>query len=135
MRIYFAGAIRGGREDVELYRRIIDMLNRHGQVLTEHVGQLDPGENDLSDEAIFQRDMAWLDAADALVAEVTVPSHGVGYEIACAVTLHKPTLCLHRPEAGRELSALIAGNPKIRCESYRQLADLPLILKEFLTGR
>ena len=135
MRIYFAGSIRGGREDVKLYGHIIDLLGGHGQVLTEHVGQLDHGEDNLSDEAIFQRDMDWLDQADAVVAEVTVPSHGVGYEIARAETLGKPTLCLYRPEAGRPLSALIAGNPRIRCESYHQLADLPTLFDAFLTGR
>jgi len=132
MRIYFAGSIRGGRDDVELYGRIIDLLSRHGHVLTEHVGHLDLGEDDLSDEAIFQRDMAWLDKADALVAEVTVPSHGVGYEIARAETLNKPTLCLHRPGPGRRLSALIAGNPGIACRSYHELADLPPVLEAFL---
>ncbi len=135
MRIYFAGSIRGGREDVELYGQIVDLLSAHGHVLTEHVGQLDHGEDDLSDEAIFQRDMEWLDQADAVVAEVTVPSHGVGYEIARAETLGKPTLCLYRPDAGRSLSALIAGNPRIRCESYHRLADLPSLFGPFLSRR
>ena len=37
-RIYFAGSIRAGREDADLYGRIIRLLQRYGTVLTEHVG-------------------------------------------------------------------------------------------------
>lgn len=42
--IYFCGSIRGGRQDAEIYARIIKMLGEHGQVLTEHVGSKDIGE-------------------------------------------------------------------------------------------
>ena len=37
-KFYFAGSIRGGREDVELYRQLIDYLQTFGNVLTEHIG-------------------------------------------------------------------------------------------------
>ena len=37
-RIYFCGSIRGGRQDAELYARLITMLKGYGTVLTEHVG-------------------------------------------------------------------------------------------------
>jgi 2'-deoxynucleoside 5'-phosphate N-hydrolase len=37
-KIYFAGSIRGGRDDVNLYFEIIDYLKSFGEVLTEHVG-------------------------------------------------------------------------------------------------
>ena len=35
MKIYFAGSIRGGRDDVGLYEQIIEILNSYGEVLTE----------------------------------------------------------------------------------------------------
>ena len=38
MKIYFAGSIRAGRDDQELYQRLIQSLQYHRQVLTEHVG-------------------------------------------------------------------------------------------------
>jgi hypothetical protein len=38
MKIYFAGSIRAGRDDQELYQRLIQSLQRHGQVLIDHVG-------------------------------------------------------------------------------------------------
>ena len=134
MKIYFAGAIRGGRQDAARYHQIISLLQDYGDVLTEHVGYEDPAraESDVSDEEIYTRDMAWLEEADTLVAEVTVPSHGVGYEIARAELLEKAILCLYRPDAAQRLSALIAGNPHVRCEEYEHLGQLGSILEAFL---
>lgn len=133
MKIYFAGSIRGGRDDAAIYRRIIGMLEEHGEVLTEQVGSASlssAGESEFADEAIYRRDMNWLAEADVVVAEVTVPSHGVGYEIARAEAMGKPVLCLHRPSAGR-LSAMLAGNPALRCESYEDVDELRPILEQF----
>jgi len=51
MKIYFAASIRGGRGDVELYGQLIEHLRKHGEVLTEHVGNdkiTDQGEQGLT---------------------------------------------------------------------------------------
>lgn len=135
MKIYFAGSIRGGREDAATYRRIIALLAEYGEVLTEHVGDagLTPtGEAELSDRAIYERDVAWLAEADVVVAEVTIPSHGVGYEVGRAESLGKRVLCLHRPRAERRLSAMLAGNPALWCETYDGVEEIRVILKQFL---
>ena len=84
MKIYFAGAIRGGREDAQLYENLIAYLNEKGQVLTEHIGRTDlnrEGETSSKDEEIYNRDIKWLQSTDMVVAEVTTPSLGVGYEL------------------------------------------------------
>ncbi len=138
MKIYFAGSIRGGRQDAALYGRIIALLAEYGEVLTEHVADQSltrAGEDGPSDEAIYARDMAWLAEADVVVAEVTIPSHGVGYEIGQAEALGKRVLCLHRPDAGRRLSAMLAGNAALQCEIYATVEELGPILKSFLAPR
>ena len=111
MIIYFAGAIRGGRADQALYLQIIELLRGHGTVLTEHIGAatLTPSGEELSDAFIHDRDLDWLRSADVLVAEVTTPSLGVGYEIGRSIEWGKPVLCLYRPGEGRRLSGMIAG--------------------------
>ncbi len=134
MKIYFAGSIRGGRDDKELYSQIIGLLARHGEVLTEHVGDQTlsaMGEAGSSAEYIYDRDMRWLAEADAVVAEVTTPSLGVGYEVAKAENLNKRTLCLFRPAADRRLSAMIAGNRQAAVLEYRSIAELEKILSDF----
>lgn len=69
-------------------------------------------------QEIFQQDRAWVHEADRIVAEVTTPSLGVGYELGLAETLHKPVLCLFRPSGDKRLSAMIAGNPAFQVATY-----------------
>ena len=38
LRIYFAGSIRAGRADADIYAKIVGILKSYGTVLTEHVG-------------------------------------------------------------------------------------------------
>ena len=89
-KIYFAGSIRGGREDVELYLQIIEHLKKYGEVLTEHVGDKKLkilGEDNVDDSHIYNRDLTWLFQSDVVVAEVSKPSLGVGFEIRDAIGL------------------------------------------------
>ena len=126
MQIYFAGSIRAGREDQELYYQLIQGLQGHVQVLTEHVGDPDLtlwGDDGPSDRMIFQRDMGWLAEAEVMVAEVTIPSLGVGYEIGRAEAMGIPVLCLYREQDGRRLSAMVSGNPKVTVAEYTTVQD------------
>ena len=90
MKIYFAGSIRGGSEDREIYHTLILRLQEFGEVLTEHVGDpelTNQGESTTLDTKIFQRDVGWIREADIIVAEVTMPSLGVGYELGLGESL------------------------------------------------
>lgn len=136
MKIYFAGSIRGGRDDSALYFEIIGQLSEYGQVLTEHIGDsgLSASGEDRSDKEIHDRDLAWLKEAEYLVAEVTTPSLGVGYEIGRATEWGKPTLCLLQRNHGRALSAMIAGSDWARVRQYESAAELREIFDEFFGG-
>ena len=126
MTIYFAGSIRGGRGDQAIYLEIIKLLNQHGTVLTEHLGSeaLGAAGENLPDCDIHDRDLEWLRSADVLVAEVTTPSLGVGYEIGRAVEWGKRIICLHRPSPDRRLSGMIAGSPGVEVHAYESADDL-----------
>lgn len=135
LKIYFAGSIRGGRDDAKLYQQIIEYLKNFGEVLTEHIG--DPklthlGNDGPTDNYIHDRDMKWLLAADVLIAEVTTVSMGVGYEIGRAVENGKKVLCLYRPASGRNLSAMITGCPELELKNYSGLPEAKQIIKAFL---
>ena len=135
MKIYFAGAIRGGREDAEFYFNIIHYLEKFGAVLTEHVGSAElseKGEISRTDNDIFQRDLNWLQSADVIVAEVSTPSLGVGYELGIAEKLKIPILCLYRPIKGKRLSAMISGNEKFQCQAYQGLDEAKTHIINFL---
>lgn len=134
MTIYFAGSIRGGRGDQAIYLQIIELLNQHGTVLTEHLGSeaLGSAGEDLADSDIHDRDLEWLRKADVLVAEVTTPSLGVGYEIGRAVEWGKPVVCLHRSSPDRKLSGMIAGCRDVTVYVYDDVTELPGLLRRAL---
>jgi len=133
MKIYFAGSIRGGREHAQLYRTLITALARLGTVLTEHVGDPLPSTGEhKGDRAIYERDMRWLESADVMIAEVSLPSLGVGFEIARAVQMGKRILCLHRSREGRKTSAMIAGCPGVTLIEYKTLGEAEEAMKRFV---
>lgn len=128
LKIYFAGSMRGGRHDQQLYQKLIALISEFGTVLTEHVGDPNILEKEqaqaVSDAAIFTQDVSWLKQADVVIAEVTTPSLGVGYEIGVAELLGKIVLCLYRKKAGAALSAMIAGNPALQVVHYEDSKSL-----------
>ncbi|XP_063300240.1 5-hydroxymethyl-dUMP N-hydrolase isoform X2 [Pelobates fuscus] len=138
--VYFCGSIRGGREDRALYERIIRELGRFGTVLTEHIASpalTARGEDteDLGDRFIHDRDIEWLKEAHVVVAEVSQPSLGVGYELGRAVDMNKKILCLFRPSCGRVLSAMIRGADNGRSVQVKDYdpADIEQIISEYFT--
>ncbi len=137
LKIYFAGSIRGGRDDRQIYLQIVDFLSVYGQVLTEHVaapGLSEMGEDEMTDHDIFQRDILWLEDSNVLVAEVSTPSLGVGYEIGRAEEMGKPILCLYRSAANRKLSAMIAGNEQILVCEYENLEEARKCIADFFNS-
>lgn len=124
--IYFSGSISGGRKDTGLYRIIVDRLTAAGHrvlagaVASESVGA--HGET-LESAHIFERDLAWLREAAAeggcVVAEVSMPSLGVGYEIGYArYSLGMPVICLYRSGHTARCSAMISGDSGIELIVY-----------------
>ena len=134
MKIYFCGSIRGGRQLASSYEKLIVRLSGYGKVLTEHLGSDEIIENKdriLTDKEIHDRDMQWVRESDVVVADVTVPSLGVGYEIGRAIEMGKPLLCLFNSSSDYTLSAMIAGSEEVVNHTYENLEELGVILDQF----
>lgn len=133
MKIYFAGSIRGGNDDAALYARIITLLSSYGSVLTEHVGL--PGllkkEKGRLKAEIYEEDMSWLKSADAVVAEISTPSLGVGYEIGRAEGMGKPVLCIHHLADTISISAMMIGNASMPVKQYSNPEELVEAFDQF----
>lgn len=136
MKIYFACSITGGREFEFVYQEMVAALvqDRH-QIPTAHlvesgVGVLEAGIDPLT---VYARDVDWIRASDVLIAEVSVPSHGVGYEIAFALGLGKPVLCVY--QTGRKVSKMITGNPdtNLQVRAYQDSTEAIRVIRDFLT--
>ena len=136
MNIYFACSITGGREFESVYQVITQTLIEDShQFPTAHLAE----SNVLSLETIidpfevYTRDIAWIQASDVLIAEVSVPSHGVGYEIGYALGLGKPVLALY--QEGRRVSKMISGNPdpNLFVLSYESQDQAVALVRSFLS--
>ncbi len=136
MKIYFAASIRGGRHLQATYQAIVRHLQNAGHVvLSEGVAFETMAEQGITDADIYRQDTAWLDACDIVVAEVTVPSLGVGYEIGYALhKTNKPVLCLC--QQGTNLSAMLQGNghPGLHIVFYDRVADAVEALTAYLNS-
>ncbi len=135
MQIHFLAATKGGRELYDTYKKIISILGQYGTVHGKHLS--DPnltahGETALSSENIFARELAEIEQADIVVAEVTTPSLGVGYLISQAVSKQKNVICLYKGNNTDKLSAIIKGNEKIKIFTYESRDNLKNIFEENL---
>lgn len=135
MKIYFSGAISGGRDRQPLYQKIVSVLKESSvEVLTEHVAhaQVLHREANLSAQEIFKRDMNLIALCDGLIAEVSTPSLGVGYEIATALQQPKPVLCLC--EKGVFLTRILTGNtdPHLTIEFYKNETEWQKYIADFI---
>jgi len=120
-KIYFCGSIRGGRQLAATYEKLISLLQNYCEVLTEHIGEksvIMSESRSYTDEYIYERDMSWLKESDLVIAEVTTPSLGVGYEIGRAIENNIPVFCFYKNDPDFKLSAMIAGSDNINCISY-----------------
>lgn len=135
MNIYFSCSITGGRDDQQVYQAIVNALLEAGhEVPTAVLAGEDVMDYETSIEPseVYLRDVAWVKGCDALVAEVSTPSHGVGYEIALALCLGKPVLCCY--QSGRRVSKMILGNdhPCLRLEVYDNPLEAVTRVNDFL---
>ena len=126
MKIYFCGAIRSGREKVNDYQKIVNKLQEIGNVLTTHIANKqisDKGETNMSSKEIFDRDVKWLNDSDLVVAEVSIPSLGIGYELGVAEMLGKKIICLYDINSEKTLSAMIEGNQNFKIIKYKTIDE------------
>ena len=133
-KVYFAGSIRGGRTDAELYRRIIKYIQQEHIVLTEQVGDLSLSKTEgLKDRdvAIYEQDTAWLRESDLVIAECTTPSLGVGYELAYAEAHGIPVHIFYN-KSRANLSAMLTGDKYFQIHPYHNEEDIYPLLDSIL---
>jgi nucleoside 2-deoxyribosyltransferase len=135
--IYLACTVRGDRAGVAAARAIAARLEHHGhRVLTSHLldDNVDAQEAGLADQAVFQRDLAWLDACDALVAEASGSSYGVGFEVgyvmARAPRSGQSVFLVYDAAKRPAVSRLVTGNNHRDCTTFAY--DNLAALEEFI---
>ena len=124
MKFYFAGAIRGGRDRLDIYIKINKLLEQYGEVLDKHVASPNVDKIEENDplEEIYKRDINWINECDLLVAEVSTPSLGVGYELSYAERIGKRVICIYDEKIN--ISAMVGGNNYFEIITYSDSQNL-----------
>lgn len=133
MRVYLAAAMTNAARDLGVIRALLAAIEGEGhEVPTRHVA--DPRgrevEGEATDAEVAQRDLAWVMGCDALVAEVSTPSHGVGVEVATALQHGVPVLLLHRRDA--VVSRLMLGLAGVESAAYSDPDAIAPAVRAFL---
>lgn len=133
MRIYLACTVRGNRDTLTAARALAERLERHGhEVLTTHLlgDDVDTQEASLDERHVYERDIHWLTTCDALVAEASGSSYGVGFEVGYVLGRAEQTgqrvYLLYRADRRHAISRLISGAVDPRCTTlaYATTDDL-----------
>lgn len=133
MNVFLSASIRGGRDMLSTYIEMCNYLRENGHdVLSWHVAdpELEKTELLLTEQEIYIRDMEFLEKSHCVIAEVSTPSIGVGYEISSALHRELPVLCLHTPDSN--VSAMILGDKRIITKEYDSINSMKEEIDSFL---
>ena len=144
MVIYLACTVRGDRGAIAGLRALTAALESSGHtILTKHLldDNVDGAESALTERAVYERDIAWLEACDLLIADASGSSFGVGFEVGYVLgradRTNQRVLLLYRADRAPAISRLIVGNAHPGCEviAYADAADLEQAVLQRLRTR
>ena len=137
MKIYFGFTVAGDRSTLDAARRIVQWLEDLGhQVLTRHLVNDDARAADraLGPQAVYRRDVAWLQECDLFIAEVSGSSFGLGFEAGYLLgATSLKVILLYRIESTHNISLMITGNTHPNCTlvPYSSVAQV----EDFIRGQ
>jgi hypothetical protein len=130
MKVYFAAAVSLDRTMLPVYRQIVEEIKRLGHSLVnEHIVDPDmPIGDNLSASALYKRETILIDKADAMIADVTMPSWGTAFLMEHAISSDKPALALYYKDADKPLPMMIEGHPEVYVAHYTK-SNIRTVLK------
>lgn len=136
--VYFLCSIAGGRDYAFVYHDFVKIMKGCdvsvlGEVFADPELEADLGTDPgSSPRDIWERDSDWLNKADAIIAEASQPSLGVGYQIARAEAANKPVLVLYYKKAVERFSWMISGSPDVQTYEYAEYSEAKKAIKDFI---
>lgn len=136
MIIYCAGPIKGNTAYQQNYVQIVQIVESLGHAALSEMSSKFHSSIPLNAKQIYSRDLKWLDGSKLMIAEVSGPSLGVGFEIAYAL-FHKkiPVLAVYHEQA-EQISSMIHGcnDKKLTIKKYLDTNDLINTIKTFISN-
>lgn len=133
MKVYFAAAVSLDRTLLPVYKQIVDEVKKLGhKIVNQHIVDPDmPVGDNLSAAALYKRETLLIDQAEAVIADVTMPSWGTAFLMEYAIAHDKPVLALYYKDAERPLPMMIEGHPEVYVAHYSR-SNVRTVLKKNL---
>lgn len=137
--IYYAAPIQSSDEESKRIARVtIEMLKRHGNVKTEHIGfdNLFDWENAnvANGVNICNRDLGWLNESKVVIMDISRGSTGVGFEAGHNFgVVNHPTLAVFKEGSGTRMITQLR-HPKLQMRSYKDEAELENVIEGFFAN-
>jgi nucleoside 2-deoxyribosyltransferase len=134
MIIYCAAPIRGDQKFHNYCLDIVRQVTSLGHTALSELNDKFKPAVILTEAEIFSRDTKWIDKSEIVIAEVSGPSLGVGFEIAYSLYKKKiPVLALVNSEAN-DVSAMITGchSELLKIKKYSYTEDLKKAVSSFI---
>ena len=134
MKIYVSGSIYGGTQKIDTYKTLIEELEKYGEVLNKEIADPNTIANEVyqKDEDIFNDLEEKLIISDVLVAEVSIPSLGVGFELGFADKLNKKIIAIYDKNYTPKVTTMIRGNKRITLIPYQRIEEITNNLDKIL---
>lgn len=134
MIVYCAGAIRGDSSYRENYQEMINIVKSEGHSALSELNPEFHSAFPLNVNQVFQRDIKWIEKSSLMIAEISGPSLGVGFEISYALYLREiPVLALYNSGV-EQVSAMITGcdSELLYVKRYNDTEEFERLIKSFL---
>ena len=134
MKIYVSGSIYGGTQKIDTYKILIEELEKYGDVLNKEIADPNTIANEVyqKDEDIFNDLEEKLIIADVIIAEVSISSLGVGYELGFADKLNKKIIAIYDEIYTPKVTTMIRGNKRITLIPYQRIEEITNNLDKIL---
>ena len=134
MKIYVSGSIYGGTQKIDTYKILIEELEKYGEVLNKEIADPNTIANEVyqKDEDIFNDLEEKLIIADVIIAEVSISSLGVGYELGFADKLNKKIIAIYDEIYTPKVTTMIRGNKRIKLIPYQRIEEITNNLDKIL---
>ena len=134
MKIYFSGSMYGGRQKLDTYKKLINELEKYGEVLNKEVADDDVliEEQNMLDNEIFENLENELNKTDLVFAELTVTSLGVGYEIGYADSHNKRIIGIYDKNITPKITTMLRGNKRLKIIPYTDINEIIVDLENII---
>ena len=135
MIIYCAGPVRGNSTYEENYSEITRIVESLGHTALSEKSTKFSSSIPLNDKQVYTRDIKWIDGSKLMIAEISGPSLGVGFEIAYALFQRKlPVLAICNSEV-QNISSMLTGcdSTLLTIQKYRDEDDMKKIVRNYIS--